>query len=402
MPMNVAWFDSLRLCLACILAGATFADPCLAADVESAHEAREMFDRLDADRDGRLRMSESPPDKRTMFERIFDMAGVPPGGDVTPEQFEEVFARHRAGRPGGRPAVPPPDLVPLPELADGDYRGIRGGLFPDGANRRPEAHEQAGLERARQVRPLGREGRPDADGAIVLLSIGMSNTGQISEGMAAAMRRRRDINPRLRFINGAQGGMTASLIQHVDEGRGADYWRIVDERLAGQSLSRSQVQVVWMKQADAAPHEGFPDYARRLEREQLRILEIVHDRFPNCRLAYLSSRTYGGYATTALNPEPYAYESAFAVKWLVERQITGDPALAFTAKKGEARVPWISWGPYLWANGAKPRADGFASLPGDFREDGTHHSAQGAEKVGRIMLDFFVTDSTTRTWFLTP
>lgn len=373
-----------------------------AADDEIAGAARAMFDRLDTDRDGRLKMQEAAPDRRQIFERIFEMAGMPASGAITWEQFQDVFARHRRGRPSGRPETAPDDLVPLPELADGQYRGVRGGLYPDGANRRPETHEAAGLQRARQVQPLDGEGRAAADGTIVLLSVGMSNTGQLSEGLAKAMRQRRDINPRLRFVNGAQGGMTASLIQHADEGRGADYWRIVDDRLKGLGLTRKQVQAVWMKQADAAPQEGFPDYARRLEREQLRILEIVHSRFPNCRLMYLSSRTYGGYATTLLNPEPYAYESAFAVKWLVERQIAGDPALAFDADKVETRVPWISWGPYLWANGGTPRADGFASLREDFREDGTHHSATGADKVGQLMLDFFVADSTTSSWFLVP
>lgn len=37
----------------------------------------------------------------------------------------------------------------------------------------------------------------------------------------------------------------------------------------------------------------------------------------------MSSRTYGGYATTELNPEPYAYQSGFSVKWLVQDQLEG-------------------------------------------------------------------------------
>lgn len=299
-------------------------------------------------------------------------------------------------------ATPPKDLVPLTQLGEGDYRGFRGGLYPEGENARPQEHEEAGLARARHVRPLNVDGRPDPEGAIVLLSLGMSNTSQLSEGFASKMLPGK-INPRVRFVNGAQGGMTASVIQHAGEGRGATFWRTVDDRLKRHGLTRAQVQAVWIKQANADPREGFPDYARRLEREQLRILKLVHDRFPNCGLAYLSSRTYGGYATTTLNPEPYAYESGFAVKWLVERQIAGDRSLNFDAARGDVRVPWISWGPYLWANGADPRADGFASLREDFREDdGTHHSAAGARKVGGLVLDFFMTDSTTRPWFLAP
>jgi len=36
---------------------------------------------------------------------------------------------------------------------------------------------------------------------------------------------------------------------------------------------------------------------------------------------FLSSRIYAGYATTLLNPEPYAFESGFSVQRLVQAQI---------------------------------------------------------------------------------
>src|SRR5207237_1804365 len=118
------------------------------------------------------------------------------------------------------------------------------------------------------------------------------------------------------------------------------------------------------------------------------------------KLVYLSSRTYGGYAKSPLNPEPYAYESAFSVKWLIEQQIKGDPSLNFDAKKGAVKAPWLSWGPYLWANGSTKRSDGFSYDESDFAADGTHLSASGIEKVGRLMLQFFRSDSTTRPWFV--
>ena len=60
------------------------------------------------------------------------------------------------------------------------------------------------------------------------------------------------------------------------------------------------------------------------------------------KLAYLSSRTYGGYATTPLNPEPYAYESAFAVKWLIKQQIKGDSALNCDPSNDPIKAPWLS------------------------------------------------------------
>src|SRR5437899_11868788 len=59
------------------------------------------------------------------------------------------------------------------------YRGMRGGLYQDGANKRPASHEAAGLRLAAQVRPRDAAGAVnDQTGKIVFLSIGMSNTTQ--------------------------------------------------------------------------------------------------------------------------------------------------------------------------------------------------------------------------------
>jgi hypothetical protein len=167
-------------------------------------------------------------------------------------------------------------------------------------------------------------------------------------------------------------------------------------------VTREQVQAVWIKQADAGPNQGFPGYARTLQGELAEIVRSLPKRFPNLKLVYLSSRTYGGYAKTPLNPEPYAYESGFAVKWLIEQQLQGDPALNFDPARGPVRAPWVSWGPYLWANGSTKRADGFAYEEADFAADGTHESPAGQRKVGGLLLQHFKTDPTTRGWFLTP
>ena len=43
---------------------------------------------------------------------------------------------------------------------------------------------------------------------------------------------------------------------------------------------------------------------------------------------------------------------------LVEEQIKGSKELNFDPKKGEVKAPWLSWGPYLWANGKTKNADG--------------------------------------------
>ncbi len=291
-------------------------------------------------------------------------------------------------------------FVPLNELGDKEYKdGYQGGFYPDGKNERPKAHEAAGLRLAKEVQPRDAEGKINPQGKIVLLSVGMSNTSQASQGFQKVLAGAAGINPQLVFVNGAVGGQTASRIQNPDSPEGAKYWAIVDKRLEDAKLTRAQVQVIWIKQADIGPQEGFPGYAKKLEGELANIVQIFPKRFPNASLVYLSSRTYGGYATTPLNPEPMAYESAFAVRWLIERQIKGEAGLNYNAKQGDVKAPWLSWGPYLWANGSKKRADGFSYDVSDFAADGTHHSPAGSEKIGRLMLQFFQNDATTRSWF---
>ena len=68
--------------------------------------------------------------------------------------------------------------------------------------------------------------------------------------------------------------------------------------------------------------------------------------------------------------------------------------------KGDVKAPWLSWGPYLWADGATRRADGLTYDEKDFGPDGTHPSQSGREKVAKQLLEFFKTDNTTKPWFV--
>ncbi len=68
-------------------------------------------------------------------------------------------------------------------------------------------------------------------------------------------------------------------------------------------------------------------------------------RFPNIKLAFLSSRTRSYRYWALLNPEPYAFETGFSVKGLVERQINGDAALNFDPSEEDRVAPFLSWDP---------------------------------------------------------
>ena len=289
-------------------------------------------------------------------------------------------------------------VTPLNDLGAGVYRSAQGGLYPSGSNVRPPGHEVAGQLLADAVVPRDASGSPAAGGRYALLSIGMSNTTQEFSTFMPLADSDPAKDPRLALVDGAQGGQTAQAWSNPN----ATAWDVVDQRLASAGLTRQQVAVAWVKLADAGPTSGWPAYAQQLQAETAAVLAILHDRFPSLQLAYLSSRIYAGYADTSLNPEPYAYESGFSVKWLVEDQINGSAALNFDPAAGAVEAPWLSWGPYLWADGLVPRSDGLTWECSDLSSDGTHPSATGRAKVAQMLLDFFTADSTARLWFATP
>ena len=327
--------------------------------------------------------------------------------------LERAMAIRRQNRPAAqaaatRPAMPQPrestGLIPLTDLsADAKYKDFDGGLYGAGRNTPPEAHLQLALRQSAHIKPLSPTGQPAPDGKIALLAIGMSNTTQEFSAFKRLADADPQKNPRLTIVDGAQGGQAAIEWTTGDEPRGNRVWDVADQRLKSAGVTPEQVQVIFVKQALIGPsrHGEFPAHAKRLQQGFTDILTIAKKRYPNVRLAYLTGRTYGGYTTTTLNPEPYAYESAFAVRWTIEAQIAGDPTLNPDDTRGPANAPVALWGPYVWADGTNGRKiDDLTYTRADFVNDGTHPSPSGRDKVAKLLLDHFKTDPTTKTWFV--
>jgi len=168
------------------------------------------------------------------------------------------------------------------------------------------------------------------------------------------------------------------------------------------------VQVIWLKVANPTPSVALPDQnadAYRLLGHLGNVVRALQARYPNLQQVYLTSRIYAGYASTSLNPEPYAYESGFSVKWLIEAQIaqmSGGPVDSIAGDLSyDGSVPWLAWGPYLWADGMTPNTSGLLWQCADFAEDGTHPSESGQSKVGQALYEFFLSSPFTEPWFAT-
>jgi hypothetical protein len=213
---------------------------------------------------------------------------------------------------GGKSSI---GLKPLTEMTAQDrYKGQDGGLYGGGSNAPPPLHLAAARQQTGSIIPLDVDGKPAKEGRIGLVSISMSNATQEFS-----------LFKELADVDCAQGGQ--AMAQWVDPN--APAWAEADRRLQRAGLGPKQVQVIWVKLANVMPRGDLAEHGGKLQRDTMAVLHNAKARFPNVRIAYLGSRIYGGYAVTPLNPEPYAYEGAFVVRWLIQDQIKGNPELRY-------------------------------------------------------------------------
>lgn len=287
-------------------------------------------------------------------------------------------------------------LKPLTEMtADERYKGEDGGLYGGGMNEPPETHRRAAREALQKITPLDAQGKPAKTGKIVFISLGMSNTfgefGMFKDLAEGDPQKSADVL----IVNCAVGG--AGVASWAKPGSGT--WKTVAERLQQANVSPEQVQVAWIKHAEPGPSPDTTplQYVKKVKEDIAASLAITRSTFPNLRVAYLSSRIYGGYNIAGIrrvNPEPFAYETAFAVRWVIQDQIN-------SAKQGKVDGPVLLWGPYLWADGVTPRkSDKLVWERTDLSADGVHPSKSGGQKVVNLLLDFFKNDAGAKTWFV--
>lgn len=318
----------------------------------------------------------------------------------------------------------PPNFqaTPLTDFAPGQlYLNQFSGLLYDGSNTMPSDHYNDGMSSASAIQPRDTNGTVSSNGKIVFLGIGMSNTtielcggatfdsngdplatacqlpyNQPQSFMAQAAADPGVNHSTLAIMDGAKGGETLEKWDPTGSNGYANYDRVRDQVLAPNGLSEKQVQAVWLKGANSQPTVSLPSSgadAYTAKRQLGNILRTIRSRYPFIRQVFLSNRIYAGYATSCLNPEPYAYEMGFTNKWLIAAQINqmrGGGIDPIAGDLSYGKTAWVAWGPYLWASGTTPRSDGLVWLRSDLRlSDGTHPNTAAEQKVGTLLLNFF-------------
>jgi hypothetical protein len=291
-------------------------------------------------------------------------------------------------------------LTPISDLGADFYLADQGGLYADGVNSRPEAHELAGLDQSALIQPLDQNGFPDPNGRIVFTSIGGSTTEMNFKYFKTVADAAPDKNPAVLIFNGARASARAEKWAEVRH----KVWDELDVKLSKVGVTPAQVQVAWVKASDQDTEAEFEEDVQILQERLRRIAQNLKFHLPNIKVAYFSSRMYGGYADRISpgSPEPHAYGTGFAVKRVIAEQIGGSPDLTYDSTSGPGLAPWIAWGPYIWADGIQPRSDGLFYVCKDFKSDGEHPGKGARVKVTDLLLDFLRTDSTAQSWFVRP
>ena len=294
-------------------------------------------------------------------------------------------------------------LTDLVTLGTGTYLGVQGGLYQNGSSVMPASHDADGVSFAQAIQPLNASGQPDPNGKYVLLLVGMSCARAsalqfIQDAMADP-----SINSHLVIVSAAMPRASAYLWSGSNFGGWTD---ILNFFLPQNGVTASQVVAAWVLTTDGNIPGTFPGDMVQLQGEFELIAQNLHSLFPNLSMAFYTSRFYAGYGngqSGTVSPEPYAYESGFALRGMIQDQLNGVPSMNYNPANGTVMAPWVAWGDYDWANGLNARPDGFAWNCQDFMlNNGEHNSPPGSEKDANLMLNFFRTNDATVPWFLSP
>lgn len=298
-------------------------------------------------------------------------------------------------------------LRALIDLQEGYYLGYQGGLYPDGSNEMPYPHFAAGMNISRQVVPLNADGALDiADGKVGFICLGASTAGNAFNHFKSVAEADPAVNPCLRFANCAVGAKGLEIM--LDTMVNGWYWddEVIPD-VEAADITRYQVQVIWIMVTSRDDSVLiWPYQPQEVANKYEALMPILLTKFPNLKQVYLSGFNYGGYADPEkefyeMIVEPSSYWNNWSVKFIVERQIEGDPGLKYTSP--DRMAPWIGWGPHLWADGT--RANAVDKLrwvcEADYKPDGGgyHLSNSGKDKVGKLIYNFFKESEVAADWF---
>lgn len=296
--------------------------------------------------------------------------------------------------------------LPLVDLGVGYYMGYQGGLFPGGSNTDPNPHLNNGKNISKAIKPLNASGIVDyINGEVSLIGIGPSVA---SDPYNEWKETQNDldwpgVNPCLNVKGNFIGGKSVADMLDID----GTYWASFLAGLDSKNIDPLQVQVAWMLLVSSTDSNDVNYYVDTVTNQYIQVLHNLQTLCPNLQEVFISGIHYTGYTSPEHKRydyliEPYGYWSNLVVKNVISLQINGDTRLTYS---GVGKVaPFITWGPYFWADGVTPRAyDGLLWSCDNFRDDtiggGFHLKDTFKFKEGDLIDSFFINNPVAKIWY---
>jgi hypothetical protein len=197
-----------------------------------------------------------------------------------------------------------------------------------------------------------------------------------------------ELHPRFEMLNAAVGGNQLPEISRLQ----GPVWDSAARQLSRPGYSDKQVQVLFLHTTYHGAGNGggmparFPERMEDMKRDLQKVLAHCVEKFPNLKIAFLTADGFRHF--TAF--EPHVWQEGFGFKWMIESQLKGAPGTEYA---GESRkLPWLSWGPYIWDN----------TWDRSFFTDGVHPAPKAQAIFVEKYWDFLSKESVAKPWFLKP
>lgn len=240
--------------------------------------------------------------------------------------------------------------------------GVESGLYPWGNSLITNSYKTNYINACESIEPLNYFGANAGSGKVVVLTIGGSNPAIIYNGFINAQQSDPGFGSDLLFINGGINSQDFSNL--LDPA--TNYWDNMQNLLTTNNVTENDVQVIFCIEDNLRYRDTSFQRAYLLRDDYVDLLEIIRDKYPNCKLFLAGDRGYSGYTDDPKHDEPIGYENGWAVKFLVADYINGLLP----------EYPVVNWLDYYWADGENPRWDGLTYSPTDYAAPAYVHFTQ--------------------------
>jgi len=301
-------------------------------------------------------------------------------------------------------------LIPLTDMGNTYYNGVQGGLYKGGMNVLNGPHKKKGITISKNMKPLDTLGNIDyMGGEVLFLGLGASIASNLFNAYVDTLKAYD--NAGMSACVTVKGMFTAGKdLDDMIDTIYPEFWNTLKGRMALKEDTYAQVQVLWiLQQSDSDTSSDFTTYYNSVMSKYITLMQVLKDSFPNLKQVYLSGIHYTGYMDPEHKrydaySEPKGYWANLVIKQLIQKQISGDPALAFEGPN--IKSAWIGWGPYFWADGINPRTyDGLTWLCDQFRTDSTGagfhliDSSYGFGIEASMVKTFMETNPVSKIWY---